>query len=91
MTKRTIKETEYLSIEDFEGSIDEVITKLQEIKEDGWEGIEVCWWGESISYNKYKHRLETDIEYNSRLYADELAKNKRREYYLELKKEFGDD
>ena len=41
MTKRTIKETEYLSIEDFEGSIDEVITKLQEIKEDGWEGIEV--------------------------------------------------
>lgn len=91
MTKRTIKETEYLSIEDFEGSIDEVITKLQEIKEDGWEGIEVNWNYESTSYYKYKHRLETDIEYNSRLCAAEFDKNKRREYYLELKKEFGDD
>jgi hypothetical protein len=88
MTKRTIRKTEYLSLEDFEGTIDEVITRLQEIKEEGWEGIEVNYYYEFTSYNKYKHRLETDREYKSRLYDEELNKSRRREQYLKLKKEF---
>lgn len=95
MTKRTIRKTEYLSLEDFEGTIDEVITRLQEIKEEGWEGIEVNYSYESTSYIKYKHRLETDIEYKSRLYNEkldeELNKRRRREQYLKLKKEFGNE
>ena len=91
MSKKTIRETEYLSLEDLEGTIDEVITRLQEIKEEGWEGLEVNYYYESTSYIKYKHRLETDREYNSRLYDEEVNKSRRRAQYLKLKKEFEND
>ena len=56
---------------DFDGSLESIIATLQKELDDGWEGIEseYVWdYGEkSIVYYIYKHREETDKEYDKRM------------------------
>lgn len=69
MTKRIkVKETQqYWG--DFEGSLESIIASLQKELDDGWEGIEFEYgrWDESYEYYLYKHREETDKEYEKRM------------------------
>jgi hypothetical protein len=91
-----VKETEeYYG--DFEGSLESIISQLQSELDAGWEGIEMGGdqWSE-VPY-LYKHREETDKEYEKRMKllekekTDKLkAKERRRKEYEKLKKEFED-
>ena len=104
MTKRIqVKETtEYWG--EFEGSLVHIITDLQSKLDEGWEGIEMEYerdYGDCHAHKVpylYKHRPETDKEYEKRMKQlekqkeEELkAKERRRKEYEKLKKEFGDD
>jgi hypothetical protein len=54
---------------DFEGSLESIIASLQKDLDDGWEGIEEYWEqysDHSVPY-LYKHREETDKEYEKRM------------------------
>lgn len=104
MTNRIqVKETEkYYG--DFEGSLESIISQLQSELDKGWEGIETKYerdYGDCHDHEVfylYKHRPETDKEYEKRMKllekekAEKLkAKERRRKEYEKLKKEFGDD
>jgi hypothetical protein len=104
MTNRIqVKETEkYYG--DFEGSLESIIYQLQSELDAGWEGIETKYerdYGDCHDHEVfylYKHREETDKEYDERMKllekekAEKLkAKERRRKEYEKLKKEFGDD
>jgi hypothetical protein len=104
MTNRIqVKETEkYYG--DFEGSLESIISQLQSELDAGWEGIETKYerdYGDCHDhevYYLYKHRPETDKEYEKRMKLLEKekseklkAKERRRKEYEKLKKEFGDD
>ena len=104
MTNRIqVKETEkYYG--DFEGSLESIISQLQSELDEGWEGIETKYerdYGDCHDHEVfylYKHREETDKEYDERMKllekekAEKLkAKERRRKEYEKLKKEFGDD
>lgn len=95
-----VKETErYWG--DFEGTLTEIITSLQNAIDDGWEGIEneyELYEDYSTPY-LYKHREENDKEYAKRLKqldkekqvkdADKIvSKEHRRKEYEKLRKEF---
>lgn len=82
---------------DFEGSLESIISSLQSDLDDGWEGIEVesIGYDGAVEYYLYKHRPETDKEYEKRMKQLEKekeqklkAKEKRRKEYEKLKKEF---
>ena len=82
--------------EDFEGSLESIIASLQVDLDEGWQGIEsdyeYGYYGEkSISYNLYKHREETDKEYDKRmklLEKEKAEKVKAKERHLkQLKKD----
>ena len=89
---------------DFEGSLESIISQLQSVLNDGWEGIENAFEpydDHSVPYI-YKHRPENDKEYAKRMKELEKekekererelkAKEKRRQEYEKLKKEFEDD
>ena len=53
----------------FEGSLESIIASLQADLDEGWEGLESDYeqYGEYISYYIYKHREETDKEYDKRM------------------------
>jgi hypothetical protein len=84
----------------FTGELETIISILTDWKEEGeWEGIEEYWeqYASRPSYQLYKHRSETDEEYEMRM--RELKKQnrqkvkekeKRRKEYEKLKKEFED-
>jgi hypothetical protein len=85
---------------DFEGSLESIIASLQNHLNVGWEGIEEEPYGYdgAVEYSLYKHREETDKEYEKRMKQLEKekeqelkAKERRRKEYEKLKKEFGDD
>jgi len=96
-----VKETEEFCMEQLEGKLEDVIAILQDWKnEGGWEGIEIGYgrWDDSDVYFLYKHREETDKEYEKRMKQLEKekeqelkAKERRRKEYEKLKKEFGDE
>lgn len=103
MTKKIqVKETEkYYG--DFEGSLESIISQLQSELDEGWEGIETKYerdYGDCHDHEVpylYKHRPETDKEYEKRMKLLEeenrkkvKEKEKRRIQYEMLKKEFGD-
>ena len=103
MTKKIqVKETEkYYG--DFEGSLESIIYQLQSELDAGWEGIETEYerdYGDCHDHEVpylYKHREETDKEYEKRMKllekekAEKLkAKERRRKEYEKLKKEFED-
>jgi hypothetical protein len=89
---------------DFDGPLDSIIASLQRELDAGWEGIVIEYerdYGDchdqEVPY-LYKHREETDKEYEKRVKqlekekAEKLkAKERRRKEYEKLKKEFGDD
>ena len=89
---------------DFEGPLDSIIASLQRELDAGWEGIVIEYerdYGDchdqEVPY-LYKHREETDKEYEKRMKerekkkaAELKAKERRRKEYEKLKKEFGDD
>ena len=100
MTNRIqVKETKRVYWE-LEGSLVDIISQLQSALDEGWEGIELeCdqWSQEHEVPYLYKHRPETDKEYEKRMKllekekAEKLkAKERRRKEYEKLKKEFGD-
>ena len=103
MTDRIqVKETEkYYG--DFEGSLESIIYQLQSELDAGWEGIETEYerdYGDCHDHEVpylYKHREETDKEYEKRMKLLEKekeeklkAKERRRKEYEKLKKEFED-
>ena len=92
MTKKQIKQIEYCFLE---GNIDNMISQLQDWKNEGWEGLEVDYFYENTSYHLHKDRLETDEEYNLRMFQEQRAKERaeaqRRKQYEQLKREFGND
>ena len=88
---------------DFEGSFESIISSLESKLDDGWEGIETEYerdYGDSDShlvFYLYKHREETDKEYDKRMRVIEKQKaeklkdkERRRKEYEKLKKEFED-
>jgi hypothetical protein len=97
-----VKETERY-YRDFEGTLTEIITSLQNAIDDGWEGIEneyELYEDYSTPY-LYKHREENDKEYEKRLkqldkekqvkdVAKIVSKEHRRKEYEKLRKEFED-
>lgn len=103
MTKKIqVKETEkYYG--DFDGSLESIISQLQSELDAGWEGIETEYerdYGDCHDHEVfylYKHRPETDKEYEKRMKLLEKekeeklkAKERRRKEYEKLKKEFED-
>jgi Tfp pilus assembly ATPase PilU len=90
-----VKETTLIDRYIFEGKLEEIIEMLQDWKNEGeWEGI-VIDYDDETSYQLYKHREETDKEYDRRMKemqkAENLkAKERRRKEYEKLKKEFED-
>ena len=93
-----VKETErYWG--DFEGSFESIISSLESKLDDGWEGIEDDYeqYSDYPSPFLYKHREETDKEYDKRMRVIEKQKaeklkdkERRRKEYEKLKKEFED-
>ena len=88
---------------DFDGSLESIIASLQADLDEGWEGIETEYerdYGDCDThevYYLYKHREETDKEYDKRMKqlekekAEEVkAKERRRKEYEKLRKEFED-
>ena len=88
---------------DFDGSLESIIASLQADLDEGWEGIETEYerdYGDCDThevYYLYKHREETDKEYDKRMKLLEKeksekvkAKERRRKEYEKLKKEFED-
>jgi hypothetical protein len=85
---------------DFEGSLESIISSLQSELDEGWESMTVEYERDYYECDDHKvyylcrHRPETDEEYKKRielLEQEELKeKEKRRQKYEKLKKEFGD-
>lgn len=76
-------QTKYIDIEELK--IEDLITELQQAKEEGWELIS--------DYNAFEVALtnyaeETDEQYRERMAHLEQSKNQRRQLYEELRKEF---
>ncbi len=89
--KIKVKETSGIELYHFEGSLEDVIAMLQDFKNEGkWEGIELDEYCDR-SYQLYKHREETDKEYDKRMRLLEdvnAEKVKRQERKLQqLKKD----
>lgn len=95
MTKIRIRETQEIFSSELDGKIDDIISQLETWKEEGWEGIDVDHYYENTSYQLYKHRLETDEEYEVRTNdlqkMEQRLKESRRKQYEQLKKEFEND
>lgn len=95
MTKKQIRETKTIHLSELEGTLEEVMSKIQDWKNEGWEGLECDYQYESTYYELYKNRLETDEEYNLRMFQEQRAKERaeaqRRKQYEQLKREFGND
>lgn len=95
MTKIRIRETQKIYSSEFGGKIDYIISQLQTWKEEGWEGIDVDHYYEDTNFELYKHRLETDEEYERRTNdfqkIEQKLKESRRKQYEQLKKEFEND
>ena len=90
--KIQVKETkEYWG--NFVGSFEDIIFSLQKCKDMGWEGLEIQpgYYGDPDEYYLYKHREETDKEYEKRvkqLEKEKAEKVKAKERKLQqLKKD----
>jgi len=88
-----VKETTRVDAYNFEGKLEYIISELQNwMNEYKWEGIEVEYdYDGNIEYSLYKHREETDNEYNKRikqLEKEKAEKAKAKERKLQqLKKD----
>ena len=89
---------EWEGIEEFDGSLDEVLARLKQLNELGYINIrfEPEYSYESSNVVCFGTRLETDEEFNARVAEikeqekkEALKKEKRKAQYEKLKKEFG--
>jgi 3-methyladenine DNA glycosylase/8-oxoguanine DNA glycosylase len=78
---------------DFTGSLESIISALQAELDAGWEGLKKEWepYCDYPSFHLYKHREETDKEYDKRMKQlekekEEKAKAKERKL-TQLKKD----
>lgn len=64
---------------DFEGTLTSIISSLQSDLDDGWEGISIepIGYDGAVEYYLYKHRPETDKEYEKRMMLLEKEKEKK--------------
>jgi hypothetical protein len=64
---------------DFEGTLESIIVALQAELDAGWEGIiaESYGYDGGVEYYLYKHREETDKEYNKRVKQIEKEKEQK--------------
>jgi hypothetical protein len=64
---------------DFDGPFESIIASLQAELDAGWEGIEVESYGYdgAVEYYLYKHREETDKEYEKRMKQLEKEKEEK--------------
>ena len=93
-----VRETKSIDSYSFDGKLEDIIEMLQDWKnEDEWEGIDFYGYVDGNDYQLYKHREETDKEYDKRMKLLEKeksekvkAKERRRKEYEKLKKEFED-
>ncbi len=87
-----VKETQ-MYFGDLGGKLKDIISSLQAKLDAGWEGIEISYghYGDSDEYYLYKHREETDKEYEKRvkqLEKEKAEKEKAKERKLkQLKKD----
>jgi hypothetical protein len=94
--KIQVKETQRYWGE-FTGELENIIVSLQSLLDEGWEGIESDFipYEDYEGFFVYKHREETDKEYEKRMKILEeqklKAKEKRRKLFEGLKKEFGEE
>jgi hypothetical protein len=92
INKIKVKETTSIDSYSFEGKLEEIIEMLQDWENEGeWEGIEIDYYEEGNNYQLYKHREETDKEYDKRmklLEKEKAEKVKAKERHLkQLKKD----
>lgn len=85
---------------EFNGELENIITSLQCLLDEGWVGIETDFvpYEDYDGFYLYKYREETDKEYEKRMKLIEkekekklAQKEKRRQEYLRLKREFEND
>lgn len=76
-------QTKYIDIEELK--IEDLITELQQAKEEGWE-LNSGYNDFEVALTKYAE--ETDEQYRARMAQLEQSKNQRRQLYEELRKEF---
>jgi hypothetical protein len=63
---------------DFDGPLESIIASLQADLDDGWEGLESEYdMNYGNEYYLYKHREETDKEYNKRMKQLEKEKEEK--------------
>ena len=63
-----VRETTSVECYSFEGKLEEIIEMLQDWEKEGkWEGIEIDYYEDGNHYQLYKHREETDKEYDKRM------------------------
>ena len=93
-----VRETKSIDSYSFDGNLEDIIEMLQDWKNEGdWEGINFYGYEDGNDYQLYKHREETDKEYDIRMKLLEKeksekikAKERRRKEYEKLRKEFED-
>lgn len=75
-------------------TIDELISKFEKYKQEGWEGTGVDYSGGYREVYLYKKEMESDEDYYKRLKEEEEHNKKSKEYrrqqFESLKKEFGE-
>jgi hypothetical protein len=65
--------------ENFEGTLESIISSLQAELDAGWEGIDIEYvdYDGVVEYYLYKHREENDKEYNKRVKQLEKEKEEK--------------
>jgi len=86
--KIMVKETLDLDERTLENNLEDVINSLRYYQSQGWEGLRSKYYGDYTGWELYKERPETDAEYKRRLASEQNDKERRRQKYEELKKEF---
>lgn len=86
--KIMVKETLTLDERILENNLEDVINSLRYYQSQGWEGLQANYCGDYMGHELYKERPETDTEYKRRLTSEQNDKERRRQKYEELKKEF---
>jgi hypothetical protein len=83
-----VRETTSIDSYSFEGKLEDIIDMLQDWKNEGkWEGIEIDYYENGNHYGLYKHRQETDKEYDIRMKAVFWEKKKKEERNLKDKEQ----
>ena len=84
---KEIKEI-YCDRKTFLSTFDELISYLQSLKDDGWEGFDSIYrYREGVLF-VYKYRLETDDEYTNRIQLLNMSEEEKVSSYEQLRQQF---